>query len=593
MRLLAVEDCALLGRLLGRQACIASVLPIMQRFASDKSWRVRFAVAQHLFALCSVLGAAGTRSELLPAYVLLLRDPEAEVRITAAARVADFCALVGPEAAVQHILPCVKELAGDVNPHVRAALAAVIAGAAPVLGKQATTEGLLPLFLSLLKDDSPEVRLNIIGKLEALNAVVGVDLLSASLLPAVTELAEDRHWRVRLAIIEYIPALASQLGMPFFDDKLGLLCLSWLTDSVHAIREAAALNLRRLAEAFGAEWAAQHIVPQVLTLTKSPHYLYRATVLAAVGQLAPVVGADYTCATMLPHVVAAAKDRVPTLFQQALGPLKKGDTIYVAVGPAKLEKGAVGGLRYTLEEWPDGKSPAPPQNTFNPPIDSYAPQYDPDGTCAVYEAKQAAFNETLLARKPELVFLGDSITSRWPQELLEKHFGAYRPVNLGVGGDRVQNVIWRLQRTSLEATPLKALVLLIGTNNVSSAFPPEETAGGIQKLVKMVEEKAPEAKILILGVFPRGPAIHDPRNASVDALNAKLKDLADDKKVFYLDVGPSLAESDGSISLEVMPDKLHVALPGFLRWMDAMKPTLQSLLPDRPQEKKTSQQDPG
>ena len=290
--------------------------------------------------------------------------------------------------------------------------------------------------------------------------------------------------------------------------------------------------------------------------------------------------------------LTAAKDRVPTLFQQALGPLKKGDTIYVAVGPAKLEKGAVGGLRYTLEEWPDGKSPAPPQNTFNPPIDSYAPQYDPDGTCAVYEAKQAAFNETLLARKPELVFLGDSITSRWPQELLEKHFGAYRPVNLGVGGDRVQNVIWRLQRTSLEATPLKALVLLIGTNN-TGAFTSEEIAGGIQKLVKIVEEKTPESKVLILGVFPRGPAINDPKNRRIHALNAKLKDLADGKKVFYLDVGPSLAEPDGSISLEVMPDHLHVALPGFLRWMDAMKPTLQSLLPDRPQKTTLGQQNPG
>lgn len=291
--------------------------------------------------------------------------------------------------------------------------------------------------------------------------------------------------------------------------------------------------------------------------------------------------------------LTAGMARVPTLFQQALGPLKKGDTVSVAVGPAKSEKGAVGAIRYTLEEWPDGKSPAPPQNTFHLPIDAYGPQYDPNGTCAGYEAKQAAFNETLLARKPELVFLGDSITSRWPQELLEKHFGAYRPVNLGVGGDRVQNVIWRMQRTSLEATPLKALVLLIGTNNVSSAFPPEETAGAIQKLVKMVEEKAPEAKILILGVFPRGPAIHAPKNTSVDALNAKLKDLADGKKVFYLDVGPSLAEPDGSISREVMPDQLHVALPGFLRWMEAMKPTLQSLLPNRPQETTAGQQDPG
>ena len=290
--------------------------------------------------------------------------------------------------------------------------------------------------------------------------------------------------------------------------------------------------------------------------------------------------------------LTASMARVPTLFQHALGPLKKGDKVSVAVGPAKLGERATGALRYTLEESPDGKSPAPPQNTFHLPIDAYGPQYDPDGTCAVYEAKQAAFNKTLLARKPELVFLGDSITSRWPQELLEKHFGAYRPVNLGVGGDRVQNVIWRLQRTSLEATPLKALVLLIGTNN-TGAFTSEEIAGGIQKLVKIVEEKTPESKVLILGVFPRGPAINDPKNRRIHALNAKLKDLADGKKVFYLDVGPSLAEPDGSISLEVMPDHLHVALPGFLRWMDAMKPTLQSLLPDRPQKTTLGQQNPG
>ena len=116
-----------------------------------------------------------------------------------------------------------------------------------MLGKAATIDGLLPLFLLLLKDDFPEVRLNIISKLDAVNAVIGADLLSQSLLPAIVELAEDRHWRVRLAIIEYIPLLASQLGITFFDQQLGGLCLSWLSDSVHAIREAATANLRRLA----------------------------------------------------------------------------------------------------------------------------------------------------------------------------------------------------------------------------------------------------------------------------------------------------------------------------------------------------------
>lgn len=95
------------------------------------------------------------------------------------------------------------------------------------------------------------------------NKVVGIDLLAQSLLPAIEELAEDKHWRVRLAIIEYIPLLASQLGAEFFDDKLGAQCLKWLEDSVYSIRDAATVNLQRLAQEFGPEWAKLSLVNQV------------------------------------------------------------------------------------------------------------------------------------------------------------------------------------------------------------------------------------------------------------------------------------------------------------------------------------------
>lgn len=127
-----------------------------------------------------------------------------------------------------------------------------------------------------------QVRLNIISKLEAVNSVIGVELLSQSLLPAIVELAEDKQWRVRLAIIEFMPLLAKQLvratvawlhacvthvrglqGVTFFNDKLGSLCMSWLTDSVHAIRDAATANLRQLAEVFGSSWATSHVIPTV------------------------------------------------------------------------------------------------------------------------------------------------------------------------------------------------------------------------------------------------------------------------------------------------------------------------------------------
>ena len=115
--------------------------------------------------------------------------------------------------------------------------------------------------LQLLKDEFPEVRLNIISTLHAVNTVVGVDLLSQSLLPAISELAEDRQWRVRLAIIDYFPLLAAQLGVQFFEEKLRSMCIGWLQDCVYTIRESAIVNVRKMVELFGVEWASQSLIP--------------------------------------------------------------------------------------------------------------------------------------------------------------------------------------------------------------------------------------------------------------------------------------------------------------------------------------------
>jgi serine/threonine-protein phosphatase 2A regulatory subunit A len=183
---------------------------------------------------------------------------------------------------------------------VRAALANHISGLAPLLGREPTIEHLLPLFLHLLKDEFPEVRLNVISKLETVNGgklivylhanlslkilllVIDIELLSESLLPAIIELAEDKSWRVRQAIIEYIPLLATQLGKPFFDEQLGNLCMSWLGDTVFSIRESATVNLKKLTEVFGVDWAKVQIVPKVMGMGQHPNYLYRMTTVQAI-----------------------------------------------------------------------------------------------------------------------------------------------------------------------------------------------------------------------------------------------------------------------------------------------------------------------
>jgi len=157
------------------------------------------------------------------------------------------------------------------------------------------------------------VRLSVISKLDALNQVVGIDLLLQSLMPSIVELAEDRHWRVRFAIIEYIPLLARQLGQTLFHEQMGSLCMEWLCDSVYSVREAAILNMKKLAEEFGAEWAQNTIIPEILQLINNPNYLHRQTILKAIAALAPIVGTDITCSKMLPVVMEASKDRVPNI----------------------------------------------------------------------------------------------------------------------------------------------------------------------------------------------------------------------------------------------------------------------------------------
>lgn len=304
------------------------VLPVVRKFVADKSWRVRYMVADQLSDLCDALGARATRSELLPSFLRLLKDGEAEVRTAAAFKVTHIARRVaaleagpgatdvaGAELLTRDMLPVVRELVRDTSQHVRAALAGNIMGLAPVLGEAATASELLEMILVLLKDDFPDVRLNVIARLDKVSFVMG--MVSNELLPAIVELAEDRNWRVRLAIIEHMPLLARQLGADFFDGntKLGSQCMHWLGDCVYSIRDAATLNLRALTEVFGVDWAKQHIVPQVLQqFASSTNYLYRMTALQSFGVLAAVLPAETVEKSFLPVIVErACKDPVPNI----------------------------------------------------------------------------------------------------------------------------------------------------------------------------------------------------------------------------------------------------------------------------------------
>lgn len=103
-------------------------------------------------------------------------------------------------------------------------------------------------------------------------------------LDAVASLNErifQELWLTHFSVFSarYMPLLAGQLGVEFFDEQLNSLSMNWLVDHVYAIREAATLNLKKLVEKFGPEWAQTTIIPRVLAMPRDSNYLHRMTCL--------------------------------------------------------------------------------------------------------------------------------------------------------------------------------------------------------------------------------------------------------------------------------------------------------------------------
>ena len=219
----------------------------------------------------------------------------------------------------------------------------------------------------------------------------------------------------------------------------------------------------------------------------------------------------------------------------------------------------------------------PPQ-----PPDVAAEKYGKDGKINPgFIASHEKFVSIAKEGKAQLVFLGDSITAGWAgngKDVWAKAFGSYTPANFGIGGDRTQHVLWRIQNGELENIKPKAVVLMIGTNN-SGSDTAEGIAKGVTVIVKTIREKQPQAKILLLAVFPRGEkASPNPGRDKLKQVNATIAKLDDGKNIFFLDIGDKFLQPDGSLTKEIMPDFLHLSPAGYQIWADAIGPKLAELM---------------
>lgn len=237
--------------------------------------------------------------------------------------------------------------------------------------------------------------------------------------------------------------------------------------------------------------------------------------------------------------------------------------------------------------------------------------------------KHNSINDWAKRGPVELMMLGDSITQGWGDALLpsrqdpksphyskyleefrgndawQKHLAPRKPLDAGIGGDRTQHVLWRLDHGLLDSIKPKVVVLMIGTNNSNGKDNTAEEIGeGIVAIVHKLREKLPETKVLVLAIFPRAtddPAVSNKvpknqratagklgaQNDKLIAANAIAAKAADGKMVHFLDIGPKFLDKDGKLPAEIMPDYLHLSAKGYQIWAEAIEDKLVELLGEK------------
>jgi len=169
--------------------------------------------------------------------------------------------------------------------------------------------------------------------------------------------------------------------------------------------------------------------------------------------------------------------------------------------------------------------------------------------------------------QPKLIFIGNSITHYWAGQPVaprvngadswRKYFESKSAANLGMGWDRIENVLWRVYHGELDSISPQQIVVMIGTNNLEINSN-EEIAEGIRFLLKAIQEKQPQTNILLMGLLPRRGM--EERIVELNLLYAK---IAKELQVQYADAGNYFLTQNKKINEELFSDGLHPNASGY------------------------------
>ena len=190
-----------------------------------------------------------------------------------------------------------------------------------------------------------------------------------------------------------------------------------------------------------------------------------------------------------------------------------------------------------------------------------------------YEKRWEPYFASMHGKPVDLIFIGDSITEGWlgkGKPVWDRDYASHA-LDFGQGGDKTQDVLWRLENLDLKEFKPKVAVILIGTNNTADT--PEDIAAGVQAVIETTRKTFGEIKVVLLSILPNRRA-----NDKMMAADQLIQKLADGKNVVYLDLVPKFPPV-GDNWKGLLPDHLHLTTEGYETWAAELNPVLAKLLP--------------
>jgi lysophospholipase L1-like esterase len=179
-------------------------------------------------------------------------------------------------------------------------------------------------------------------------------------------------------------------------------------------------------------------------------------------------------------------------------------------------------------------------------------------------------------KQGSIVFVGDSLTANWPN--FSTAFPDMSVANRGIGGDVSRGVLFRLQEDVLALHP-KAIVLLIGTNDLTAHQPAAQTLANLRDILAITIREAPEAPIVLCTVPPSANPKAPIREGELKTLNAGLRALASNEpRIELVDLFAATVDANGHPDVRwFKDDRLHLNAAGYARWKEMLTPALQAV----------------